>query len=72
MRRTYCPTVVGEATTARAISRCLNPQSKCWRSTSRILRMVNVGYAMWPLDEIVEHATVDPRRCIKELLSSFV
>jgi hypothetical protein len=33
--------------------------------------MVNVGYAMWPLDEIVERATVDPRRYLMQLLSSF-
>ena len=71
MRRTYCPTVVGDVPTARAISRCLNPQSKCRRSTSRILRMVNVGYAMWLPDKIVEPATVDPRRYLMRLLSSF-
>jgi hypothetical protein len=35
MLRTYCPTVVGEALTVRAISRCLNRQLKCKRSTSR-------------------------------------
>jgi hypothetical protein len=38
---------------------------------TNFLRMVNVGYAMWLPDKIVEPATVDPRRYLMRLLSSF-
>ena len=46
-RRRISPTVVGEATTARAISRWLRLPSWCRRNTSRILRIGNLLNAMW-------------------------
>ena len=62
--------LVGEARTARAISRLVRPHAWCRRSTSSILRMDNLLFTDDTSGQIAQGATVIPRAASLVLPSS--